>query len=90
MARGFESKDVEFQQAEAEAARRPGTALTETERDRRAARRTIELALANARHDLARAAVPAHRKMLEQTIEALEEALGRDNRDAGLQRLRTP
>ena len=28
-----------------------------------------------------RATVPAHRKMLEQTIEALEEVLGMDERE---------
>jgi hypothetical protein len=80
MARGFESKDVEFQQAEADRTRRPAVALTEIERNRRAARRTTELALAKARDDFTRATVPAHRKMLERTIEALEEVLSRDER----------
>jgi hypothetical protein len=81
MARGFESKDVEFQQAEADRTRRPAAALTESERDRRAARCTTELALVRARDDFTRATVPAHRKMLEQTIEALEEVLRMDERE---------
>jgi hypothetical protein len=81
MARGFESKDVEFQQAEAELARRPKAALTDGMRNRRAARRTTELALVKAREDLKRATVPAHRKMLDQTIQALEHKLSVDERD---------
>jgi hypothetical protein len=81
MARGFESKDVEFQQAEAELARRPKAALTDAERNRRAARQTIELALVKARDDLKRATVPAHRKMLDQIIQALEQRLGADERE---------
>ena len=81
MARGFESKDVEFQQAEASLARRPGAALTDAHRTRRAARQTTELALVKARDDLTRATVPAHRKMLDQTIQALEQSLGADERE---------
>jgi hypothetical protein len=78
VARGFESKDVEFQQAEAERTSRPVASLTEIARKRREARHTIELALVKARDDFTRATVPAHRKMLEQTIEALEEKLKTD------------
>jgi hypothetical protein len=81
MARGFESKDVEFQQAEAALARRPGAALTDAERSKRAARQTTELALVKARDDLTRATVPAHRKMLDQTIQALEQTFGADERE---------
>jgi hypothetical protein len=81
MARGFESKDVEFQQAEAERSRSPVAALTEIARRKRPARRTIELALVKARDDFTRATVPAHRRMLEQTIEALEEVLKMDERE---------
>ena len=75
MARGFESKDVEFQQAEAERAKAKGRPLTPQERDARARRQTVELALARARSDLAAARSPAHRRMLEQAIEALEAQL---------------
>jgi hypothetical protein len=76
VARGFESKDVEFQQAEAERQKKPRPALTADERDAQSRRRTIELALARARADLAVAASDAHRRMLAQAIAALEEQLG--------------
>jgi hypothetical protein len=75
MARGFESKDVEFQQAEADRRRPAGRALTEGERDEAARRRSIELALARSRSDLANATSPAHRRMLEQAIADLEREL---------------
>jgi hypothetical protein len=75
MARGFESKDVEFQQAEKEREKRLGRALTPDERDAQARRQTIELALARARADLASARTPAHRRMLAAAISALEQQL---------------
>jgi hypothetical protein len=79
MARGFESKMVEFQQEEA-ARRGPGAArnpeLTPDEQARQAKRRSLELARARAVADLERATAPAHRKMLEQAIAALDEQLG--------------
>jgi hypothetical protein len=75
MARGFESKDVEFQQAERERGQQLGRALTPEERDARAKRQTIELALARAKADLAAARTPAHRRMLAGAIETLEQQL---------------
>ncbi len=75
MARGFESKDVEFQQAEKEREKRLGRALTPEERDARATRQTIELALARARADLAAARTPVHKRMLADAIAALERQL---------------
>ena len=75
MARGFESKDVEFQQAEAERVKTLGQPLTSEERDRKSKRQTIELALARARADLAAARTPAHKKMLVDAIAALEAQL---------------
>lgn len=75
MARGFESKDVEFQQAEAERAKTRRPSLTADERDAQARRRTIELALARARADLAAATSSAHRQMLTQAIASLEDQL---------------
>jgi len=76
MARGFESKDVEFQQAEAERAKSSSSrTLNATERDAEARRRTIELALTRARGDLMLARAPAHRRMLEEAIAALEQQL---------------
>ena len=75
MARGFESKDIEFQQAEKEREKRLGRALTPEERDALAKRGTIALALARARADLAAARTPAHRRMLAIAIETLERQL---------------
>ena len=76
MARGFESKDVEFQQAEKERGRQLGRALTPDEREAKAKRQTLELALARARADLASARTPAHQRMLSEAIAALERELG--------------
>jgi hypothetical protein len=75
MARGFESKDVEFQQAEAERRLSFGRALTPEERETQEKRRTVELALARARGDLAAARTAAHKKMLSSAIAALEQQL---------------
>lgn len=75
MARGFESKDVEFQQAEAERRTTSRRLLTPAERDREAHRRSVELALTRARRDLAAAKSPIHRHMLEQGIAELERQL---------------
>ena len=76
MARGFESKDVEFQQAEAERVKTAGPSLTADERAAVARRRTIELALARAKDDLVKARTDAHRHMLTEAIRALEAQLG--------------
>ena len=75
MARGFESKDVEFQQAEAtreKTARRTLTPLNEAEREALARRQTLELSLARVRSELASARSDAHRRMLERAIASLE------------------
>lgn len=75
MARGFESKMVEFQQEEAAKAKKPGEKLTAEEQLRRARRGSLELARARAAADLERATAPAHRRMLQQAIAALDEQL---------------
>jgi hypothetical protein len=75
MARGFESKDVEFQQAEAERQKTLGPALTPEQRERESRRKTLELALARARADRAGARSDAHRRMLDHAIAALESEL---------------
>ena len=75
MARGFESKDVEFQQAEAERQTRATPPLTPAERDMAARRRSVDLALTRSRADLAVATSGAHRRMLEQAIAELERQL---------------
>ena len=77
MARGFESKDVEFQQAEAERAKTVGRSLTADERNALDRRRTIELALARAKADLTAARTDAHRHMLTEAISALEAQLNK-------------
>lgn len=76
MARGFESKDVEFQQSEAERPRAVKRALTAEERDALARRRTLELALARAETELGLARSAAHRKMLEQAVVELRQQIG--------------
>ena len=76
MARGFESKDVEFQQAEAERGPAARRALTPEEREALNARRTVELSLARAKAELATARTAAHKRMLADAIAALEEQLG--------------
>jgi len=75
MARGFESKDVEFQQAEAERMKALGPELSADEREAQARRTTIELALARARADLSAARSAAHKRMLTDAIAALEHQL---------------
>lgn len=80
MARGFESKDVEYQQAEAERQKTLASPLSPERRASIERRRTIELALARAEADLRRATAPPHRRMLEQAIAALRERLGSDSR----------
>ena len=81
MARGFESKDVEFQQSEAERTTMKSRALTPVERDALERRRSIELSLARARAELASAGSAAHRRMLEQAIHYLEQQLASHGSD---------
>ena len=75
MARGFESKDVEYQQAEAQRGKSRARPLTAGEREALDRRRTVELTLVRARADLTAARSPAHQRMLAQAIAALEEQL---------------
>ena len=75
MARGFDSKFVEAQQDEAQRARTIRPALTPEQRDRTAKRDALQLARARAAADLAHASAPAHRRMLEQAIQALDAQL---------------
>jgi hypothetical protein len=75
MARGFESKDVEFQQAEAERRITLRRSLSTGERHTKDRRDTLNLSLARARADLEHATSPAHCRMLEQAIATLESEL---------------
>ena len=76
MARGFESKDIEFQQAEAERAKARPRPRPCQELEALGSRRTLELALSRAEADLAAATRPGHRAMLQQAIATLRGRLG--------------
>jgi hypothetical protein len=75
MARGFESKMVEFQQEEAARGRSTAPPLTEAQKTRRVQREGLELARSRAAADLARASAPAHRRMLEQALAAIDQQI---------------
>ena len=79
MARGFESKSVEFQQEEAERRRdqKKERPLSEEERVRNQRRLTLELARVRTAADLNRAELPAQREMLKRAIAALDAELGK-------------
>jgi len=77
MARGFESKDVEFQQSEASRPKETRPASTAEDREMQTKRRTVELALASTRAQLSASRNPEHRRMLDQAIHTLEEQLGK-------------
>ena len=75
MARGWESKSIEAQQEEASRGRAKGSAMTEAQRAAAERRKTLQLTRARAEADLARATAPAHRRMLEQAIEAIDQQI---------------
>jgi len=75
MARGFESKQVEFQQEEAQRQKTLKPVLTPEARADAERRQALGLARARALADLQRACNPAHRRMLEEAIAALDEQL---------------
>lgn len=75
MARGFESKDVEFQQAEAERRVPARAPVTPDERAEQAARRTVELALVRARAELVQTTSPVRREALARAVLELETRL---------------
>jgi hypothetical protein len=79
MARGFESKDVEYQQEEAQRLRATSGVRTAPQREADARRRTLELSLARAEADLRAATSPVHRHMLEQALIALRQRLAHDS-----------
>jgi hypothetical protein len=75
MARGFESKDVEFQQTEAASKPTLRRALSREEQEAQSRRQTLELTLTRARSELAAARSDGHRRMLERAVADLEEQL---------------
>jgi hypothetical protein len=75
MARGWESKSVEAQQADRDAAAKPTPTVTAEEAANRGRRAALELARSRALADLRVAVHPPHRRMLETAIAALDAQL---------------
>jgi hypothetical protein len=75
MARGWESKNIEAQQDEAARTSPRTDPGHEGPPEIRERRRSLELARARAEADLLKACAPAHRDMLRQTLEAINEQL---------------
>ena len=75
MARGWESKAVESQQADADWPRSTEPPLSDEARQRLQQRRTLELALAQTQAELGAACRAAHRDMLQQRLVAIREAI---------------
>jgi hypothetical protein len=75
MARGWESKSIESQQEEASRPRPRGAAPTPDELIRLERRRTLDLTRKRITHDIERASVPAHRKMLQAALDAIDAEL---------------
>jgi hypothetical protein len=77
VARGWESKGIESQQADREAEQAAAAARPPTPEDaaRQARRRMLEVSRARAVADRAAARSPAHRAMLDAAIKALDEQL---------------
>jgi hypothetical protein len=74
MARGFESKSVADQQESALEARRPRPEPA-ADPARAARKRQLELGRTDVEQRLRTATAAPHRKMLEQTLEAIDEEL---------------
>ena len=76
MARGWESKSIESQQDDAQAAKQMRKALSPEERARLDRRRTLELAMSTTQAELQAACHATHRDMLRLKLEALKAELG--------------
>ena len=75
MARGWESKAVEAQQADAASSAVRGPAVSREEAERRARHASLMLARTRALADLQAACAAPHRAMLEQAIADLDRRL---------------
>ena len=76
MARGFESKSVESQQADAAQKKAAlGPELTAEERERAVQKAGLEMALAQTQAEMAAACRPAHREMLKLRMDAIRSQL---------------
>lgn len=75
MARGWESKSVEAQQAAAQAPRAAKDKVSPAEAAKQAQRATLMLARTRALADLQMACAAAHRAMLERAVADLDERI---------------
>ena len=75
MARGWESKNIEEQQAERARGERPAAQATPEEAERARRRQTLRLARARAVADREAARTDAHRAMLDRMIVHLDSLL---------------
>jgi len=75
MARGFESKSVEEQQAEAKRESVPGQPLTAEQTEARRRRDGLVLSRTNIKSRLEVATTPAHRQMLENALADLDRRI---------------
>jgi hypothetical protein len=75
MARGWESKAIEAQQDEKARAAALPRRFSPEEAQRQDRRRTLEMTRARVLHDLERATLEAHRKMLDQALAAVNDQL---------------
>ncbi len=80
MARGWESKSVEAQQAEAtDKSNRPRASLTPEAAARCREQETLRLSRQNIVHQMEKTQNPRHRKLLEDTLADLDQKLNRFN-----------
>ena len=80
MARGWESKSVEAQQAEAsDTTSQPRLKLTPEAAGRRRAQESLRLSRQNVLQQLQKSQNPRHRELLENTLADLEQRLNRFN-----------
>ena len=77
MARGFESKSVESQQADRFERGAAGERPTREELERRSKRESLELSRRRDRHDLDASSSPVHRSALENALRYLDDELGK-------------
>jgi hypothetical protein len=75
MARGWESKSVESQQADADTVQQSRPQLSPVDRVRLQARRSLELALAHTQAELGAACRAPHRDMLHERLKAIRQAI---------------
>jgi hypothetical protein len=80
MARGWESKAIEAQQEEKARTAPPKPYRVEAAQ-RQDRQRTLEMTRARVLHDLERATVEAHRRMLDQALAAVNDQLAELDRN---------